>query len=114
MLILRVPYGAISSSADFWKHVDEAALGLPTRTMLYTNGVRAGIAQVAATKSFDTVVVDVSAEIAAPGAQFNPLRYAGSRGRSHGQSRFGIALRPHPETVFPHAPSLLPRSAEIR
>ncbi len=41
---ITVPAGSISLSSDFWKHVDEHAVDIPTYEMLYKNGVRVGVA----------------------------------------------------------------------
>ena len=40
---LTVPFGAISSNARFWKHVDEDHVDLATHALLLKNGVRFGI-----------------------------------------------------------------------
>jgi hypothetical protein len=41
---ITVPAGSISLSNDFWKHVDEHAVDIPTYEVLYKNGVRVGVA----------------------------------------------------------------------
>jgi hypothetical protein len=40
---LSVPFGAISSNARFWKHVDEDHVDLATHALLLKNGLRFGI-----------------------------------------------------------------------
>src|SRR5258706_9012030 len=46
MNVYRITVGAgkISRSDEFWKHIDEHAVDVPTYELLYKNGVRVGIA----------------------------------------------------------------------
>jgi hypothetical protein len=41
---ITVPAGSISGSPQFWKHIDEHAVDIPTYDLLYKNGVRVGVA----------------------------------------------------------------------
>jgi hypothetical protein len=41
---ITVPAGTISRSEEFWKHIDEHAVDIPTYEQLYKNGVRVGVA----------------------------------------------------------------------
>ncbi len=41
---ITVPAGAVSRSEEFWKHIDEHAVDVPTYEQLYKNGVRVGVA----------------------------------------------------------------------
>jgi hypothetical protein len=41
---ITVPAGSISGSPQFWKHIDEHAVDIPTYDVLYKNGVRVGVA----------------------------------------------------------------------
>jgi hypothetical protein len=41
---ITVPAGSISRSGEFWKHVDERAVDVPTYETLYKNGLRCGVA----------------------------------------------------------------------
>lgn len=41
---ITVPAGAVSRSDEFWKHIDEHAVDVPTYELLYKNGVRVGVA----------------------------------------------------------------------
>jgi hypothetical protein len=41
---ITVPAGSISGSPQFWKHIDEHAVDVPTYDLLYKNGVRVGVA----------------------------------------------------------------------
>jgi hypothetical protein len=41
---ITVPAGAVSRSDEFWKHIDEHAVDVPTYEQLYKNGVRVGVA----------------------------------------------------------------------
>ncbi|HZL35727.1 MAG TPA: hypothetical protein VFC78_10495 [Tepidisphaeraceae bacterium] len=40
---LSVPFGAVSKSEQFWRHIDEDAIDLPTHQLLQESGVRVGI-----------------------------------------------------------------------
>src|SRR3954470_4406487 len=41
---ITVPAGSISGSPQFWKHIDEHAVDIPSYDLLYKNGVRVGVA----------------------------------------------------------------------
>jgi len=41
---ITLPAGAVSRNEEFWKHVQETAVDVPTYELLYKNGVRAGVA----------------------------------------------------------------------
>jgi hypothetical protein len=41
---ITVPAGSISRNEEFWKHIDEHAVDVPTYELLYKNGVRVGVA----------------------------------------------------------------------
>jgi hypothetical protein len=41
---ITVPAGTVSRSDEFWKHIDEHAVDVPTYELLYKNGVRVGMA----------------------------------------------------------------------
>jgi hypothetical protein len=41
---IALPAGAVSRNDEFWKHVQETAVDVPTYELLYKNGVRVGVA----------------------------------------------------------------------
>ena len=41
---ITLPAGAVSRSDEFWKHVQETVVDVPTYELLYKNGVRVGVA----------------------------------------------------------------------
>jgi hypothetical protein len=41
---ITLPAGAVSRNDEFWKHVQETAVDVPTYELLYKNGVRVGVA----------------------------------------------------------------------
>ncbi len=41
---ITVPAGTVSRSEEFWKHIDEHAVDVPTYEQLFKNGVRVGVA----------------------------------------------------------------------
>ena len=41
---ITVPAGAVSRSEEFWKHIDEHVVDVPTYELLFKNGVRVGVA----------------------------------------------------------------------
>jgi hypothetical protein len=41
---ITLPAGAVSRNEEFWKHVQETAVDVPTYELLYKNGVRCGVA----------------------------------------------------------------------
>jgi hypothetical protein len=41
---ITLPAGAVSRNDEFWKHVRETAVDVPTYELLYKNGVRVGVA----------------------------------------------------------------------
>jgi hypothetical protein len=41
---ITVPAGTISGNKDFWGHIDENAVDVPTHDLLWKNGVRVGVA----------------------------------------------------------------------
>ena len=53
---ITVPLGAASRSDEFWRHVDERAVDVPTYETLYKNGLRVGVAPTAEWDYFRTIL----------------------------------------------------------
>jgi hypothetical protein len=43
---MSVPFGTVSQSDDFWKHLDEQAIAVATQDLLIKNGLRVGLGEV--------------------------------------------------------------------
>ncbi len=59
---LSLPYGAVSRSVEFWKHVDEQAIDVGTYEALFRNGVRVGQAPVSDWDYFRNILIHNPAE----------------------------------------------------
>lgn len=53
---IRVPRGAISNSAEFWKRVDENQVDPPTYRLLLKNGLRVGVAPAGEWEYFRNII----------------------------------------------------------
>jgi hypothetical protein len=53
---ISVPFGQVSASDAFWKHVNEHAVNVATYDLLYKNGIRVGVAPVSEWQSLRKII----------------------------------------------------------